>query len=398
MNYERQILNFFLDRFEKRNPNQASYRAIVFDMRKKYPGYGENLSDTQTALEAAVEHLQSWGFVECTKDVQGYYRKVTLVEPAIPQIYRYLRRTPKTDTVKMHRAKLVEAATGTKGVVNRFCMAMLSNIDEGKPIGYGLSKDMNLLEDILLVLEKLEALNTETYIRNFSELVFHDSKRLQGILSPLTNILVDFGDCSGQKETVLAEYNLINNPGYVYIKGDWLITCNGRELDVRSFEGGVAISSEALDGIEQIIVPGGMVISVENLTTYHDTRENKGAVLYLGGFMNTVRANFLKHLYECEPDAQYFHRGDLDPYGFLILENLKKRTGIPFLPLEMDLETLKLCHRAGHYRPLDDADRKALALNDLAEYQPVLQYMVDHNCKIEQECFEAMRLEQSCFV
>lgn len=398
MNYERQILSYFMDRYEKRDLNQVRYRAITFDVRKKYPGYGDNLSDMQTALETAVEHLQSWGFVECTKDVQGYYRKVTLVESMIPQIYRYLRRTPKTDTVKIQRTKLAEAETRTKGVANRFCMAMLSNIEEGKSIGYGLSRDLTLLEDILLVLEKLEGLNTETYIRNFSELVFHDSKRLQAILSPLTNILVDFGDCSGQKETVLAEYNLINNPGYVYIKGDWLITCNGRELDVRSFEGGIAVSSEALDGIEQMKVPGGKVVSVENLTTFHDTRENQGAILYLGGFMNTVRANFLKHLYACEPNAQYFHKGDLDPYGFLILENLKEKTGIPFLPMEMDLETLKLCHRSGHYRPLDDTDKKALASNKLSGYQPVLQYMVEHNCKIEQECFEAMRIEQSCFV
>lgn len=398
MNYEQQILSYFVDRYEKRDPNQVSYRAIAFDMRKKYPEYGENLSDTQIALETAVEQLQSWGFVECTKDVQGYYRRITLVESAISQIYRYLRRTPKTDTVKMQRAKLAGAASRTMGVANRFSTAMLSNIDERKSIGYGLSKDMNLLEDILLVLEKLEGLNTETYIRNFSELVFHDSKRLQAILSPLTNILVDFGDCSGQRETVLAEYNLINNPGYVYIKGDWLITCNGRELDVHSFVGGIAISSEALEGIEQISVPGGRVISVENLTTYHDTKENQGAVLYLGGFLNTVRANFLKHMYACEPKAQYFHKGDLDPYGFLILENLKEKTGIPFLPMEMDLETLRLCHRSGHYRPLDDADRKALASNKLSGYQPVLKYMAEHNCKIEQECFEAMRIEKSCFV
>ena len=82
-----------------------------------------------------------------------------------------------------------------------------------------------------------------------------------------------------------------------------------------------------------------------------------------------------------------------DPYGFLILENLKDKTGIPFKPLEMDLDTLRRCHCAGHFRPLDEADRKAISSPALVEYQPILQYMIQHNCKIEQECFEAMKLE-----
>ena len=160
------------------------------------------------------------------------------------------------------------------------------------------------------------------------------------------------------------------------------------------FRGGIAISSDSLDEIEHISVSGGMIISVENLTTYHDTKGSQGAILYLGGFMNTVRMNFLKRLYDCEPDADYYHKGDLDPYGFLILENLKNKTGIPFKPMDMDLDTLQRCHRAGHFRPLDDADKKAISVPALAEYQLVLQYMVQNNCKIEQECFEAMKLEQ----
>lgn len=164
------------------------------------------------------------------------------------------------------------------------------------------------------------------------------------------------------------------------------------------FRGGIAISSDALDDIEHIAVPSGTIISVENLTTYHDTQETQGAIIYLGGFLNTVRTNFLKKLYTFEPHARYFHRGDLDPYGFLILENLKQKTGVPFKPIEMDLDTLRLCHQAGYFKPLDEADKKAIHSPALIEYQPILQYMNEHNCKVEQECFEAMRLERSIYV
>lgn len=265
------------------------------------------------------------------------------------------------------------------------------NLILNRKISIGIN---NGLMAVFYMVVNIEKLNKETYIRNFSEMVFHDSKRLQSISNPISRILMDYGDGIGEKETILAQNNLISNPGYVYIKGDWQIWCQERHISVNMFRGGIAVSSDALDAIDRIAVPGGTIISVENLTTYHDTKESQGAIIYLGGFMNTVRTNLLKKLYVFEPDARYFHKGDLDPYGFLILENLKKKTGIPFEPLEMDLDTLRQCHRAGHFRPLDEADKKAIISPALAEYQPILQYMIQHNCKIEQECFEAMKLEQ----
>lgn len=392
--YEEQILSWMIDSYEKRDPEKENSRKISIDIAKKLPDYQKTLSEAQRQIEGAILHLQSWGFVQCSKNLQGYYTKISLVESAVPQIYQFLRRVPKAELWKLQRKLLTKTAAQSESITGRFCVAMLERIAQRKDIEYGLAKDMKLLEDVLLTLVHIEKLNKETYIRNFSEMVFHDSKRLQSILNPISRILLDYGDGVGQKETVLAQYNLISNPGYVYIKGDWQIWSQGQCILTNMFRGGIAISSDALDGIERIAVPDGVVISVENLTTYHDMKENQGAIIYLGGFLNTVRTNLLKKLYAFEPNVRYFHKGDLDPYGFLILENLKKKTGIPFKPLEMDLDTLSQCHRAGHFRPLDAADRKAIASPALIEYQPILQYMAQYNCKIEQECFEAMKLEQ----
>ncbi len=394
MGYEEQILSWLIDSHEKKDPGSSNTRKASISVTAKFPAYKEPLSDTYNDIEAAVQHLLSWGFVECSQNQQGYYTKVVLLESALQKIYQYLHRTPKAELWEMQKNLLGKNVAQAESITGRFCAAMLKRIAQRKDLEYGLAKDMKLLEDVLLALVNIERLNKETYIRNFSEMVFHDSKRLQNILNPVTKILFDYGDSVCQKETVLAQYNLVSNPGYVYIKGDWQIWCQGRCVSTNMFRGGIAISSDALDEIERIAVPGGIIISVENLTTYYDTKERQGAIIYLGGFMNTVRANLLKKLYMFEPDAEYFHKGDLDPYGFLILEDLKKKTGIPFRPMEMDLGTLCQCHRAGHFRPLDEADRKAITSSALTEYQPILQYMIQHNCKIEQECFEAMKLEQ----
>lgn len=394
MGYEEQILSWLIDSYEKKDPENSNTRKASISINAKYPEYKEPLSDTHNDIETAIQHLLSWGYVQCRKNQQGYFTKIELLESALPKIYRFLHRVPKTELWETQKNLLGKYIAQPETIAGKFCIAMLDRIDQRKDIEYGLAKDTKLLEDVLWALVNIERLTEETYIRNFSEMVFRDSKRLQNILNPITRILLDYGDGVGQKETVLAQYNLISNPGYVYIKGDWQIQCQGRCISTEMFRGGIAISSDALDEIERITVSGGIIISVENLTTYHDTKESQGAIIYLGGFMNTVRMNLLKKLYACEPNADYFHKGDLDPYGFLILEDLKDKTGIPFKPLDMDLDTLRHCHRAGHFRPLDDADRKAISSPSLVEYQPVLQYMVQHNCKIEQECFEAMKLEQ----
>lgn len=394
MGYEEQILSWLIDSYEKKDPENSNTRKASISINAKYPEYKEPLSDTHNDIETAIQHLLSWGYVQCRKNQQGYFTKIELLESTLPKIYRFLHRVPKTELWETQKNLLGKYIAQPDTVAGKFCIAMLDRIDQRKDIEYGLAKDTKLLEDVLWALVNIERLTEETYIRNFSEMVFRDSKRLQNILNPITRILLDYGDGVGQKETVLAQYNLISNPGYVYIKGDWQIQCQGRCISTEMLRGGIAISSDALDEIERITVSGGIIISVENLTTYHDTKESQGAIIYLGGFMNTVRMNLLKKLYACEPNADYFHKGDLDPYGFLILEDLKDKTGIPFKPLDMDLDTLRHCHRAGHFRPLDDADRKAISSPSLVEYQPVLQYMVQHNCKIEQECFEAMKLEQ----
>ena len=80
-------------------------------------------------------------------------------------------------------------------------------------------------------------------------------------------------------------------------------------------------------------------------------------------------------------------------HGFLILENLKQKTGIPFRPLEMDLATLRACFQAGHYRPLTAEDKKAMQSPLLAPYREILDFMLQHNCKVEQESLAAMDLD-----
>ena len=85
----------------------------------------------------------------------------------------------------------------------------------------------------------------------------------------------------------------------------------------------------------------------------------------------------------------------MDVYGFLILENLKAKTGIPFRPLMMDVATIERFYKAGLYKELTASDVKVIEEKKntkLAAYADVLQFMLDKNCKVEQESIKAVEL------
>jgi hypothetical protein len=229
-------------------------------------------------------------------------------------------------------------------------------------------------------------------VRNFSEAIFHDSKQLKPLLGTVKKILIQYTEGPLNEKNVLEHYNLFENPVYIYLKGGWILHYPDAQIDVSILPGGIALAPEAMAAVCSVSLTAQTVISVENLTTYHDMEEARAAVIYLGGFHNTPRTIFLRKLYDHEPDARYFHQGDLDPYGFLILENLKEKTGIPFEPMKMDMNTLRQCYERGHYRPLNANDLKTMQKPELAEYRDIFDFMKEHNCKVEQECFEAMKL------
>lgn len=84
------------------------------------------------------------------------------------------------------------------------------------------------------------------------------------------------------------------------------------------------------------------------------------------------------------PELKWYHFGDLDPDGLLILEHLKKGTGLRFEAFHMGLEDLKKFQRYG--RELNENDRKkAQTLMDAGLYCKEISYMLQENVKLEQE-------------
>ena len=400
MEYSKDIISRLLDIYERRNgyaKRPEELRSIQFEVSKEYPIYkdrydNEKYRDINTAIEKNV----AAGLIIAEKDQTGRYSKIKLNIARVDECYALLKRTSIPDQCKKVLSVLEKANNAECLLIGRIVSDFCEQIKAYKKLPYDLGYDARRVGEVLQVLEAVTKLTSETYIRNFSTALFKDSKRFQReYRSTIESILFNYTDDVVEKDDILGYYNLYENPTYVLIKGNARICFDESAIELSEMPGGIALSNGSLAGIHKISVKADKVITVENLTTYHDCDEQDAVYIYLGGYHNTSKQKLLELIYENNGDKEYYHEGDLDVYGFLILKNLISKTQIPFKPLLMDVETIERFYRAGLYKTLTARDRKMIDSKmdgQLSAYKDVLEYMLTHDCKIEQESIKAVEL------
>lgn len=400
MEYSKDIISRLLDIYERRNgyaKRPEELRSIQFEVSKEYPIYkdrydNEKYRDINTAIEKNV----AAGLIIAEKDQIGRYSKIKLNIARVDDCYALLKRTSIPDQCKKVLSVLEKANNVECLLIGRIVSDFCEQIKAYKKLPYDLGYDARRVGEVLQVLEAVTKLTSETYIRNFSTALFKDSKRFQReYRSTIESILFNYTDDVVEKDDILGYYNLYENPTYVLIKGNARICFDESAIELSEMPGGIALSNGSLAGIHKISVKADKVITVENLTTYHDCDEQDAVYIYLGGYHNTSKQKLLELIYENNGDKEYYHEGDLDVYGFLILKNLIDKTQIPFKPLFMDLGTIERFYRAGLYKNLSARDRKVITSKkdgQLSAYKDVLEYMLANDCKVEQESIKAVEL------
>lgn len=400
MEYSKDIISRLLDIYERRNgyaKRPEELRSIQFEVSKEYPIYkdrydNEKYRDINTAIEKNV----AAGLIIAEKDQIGRYSKIKLNIARVDDCYALLKRTSIPDQCKKVLSVLEKANNVECLLIGRIVSDFCEQIKAYKKLPYDLGYDARRVGEVLQVLEAVTKLTSETYIRNFSTALFKDSKRFQReYRSTIESILFNYTDDVVEKDDILGYYNLYENPTFVLIKGNARICFAESDIELSEMLGGIALSNGSLEGIRRISVKADKVITVENLTTYHDCDELDAVYIYLGGYHNTSKQKLLELIYENNGDKEYYHEGDLDVYGFLILKNLIDKTQIPFKPLLMDLGTIERFYRAGLYKNLSARDRKVITSKkdgQLSAYKDVLEYMLANDCKVEQESIKAVEL------
>lgn len=211
--------------------------------------------------------------------------------------------------------------------------------------------------------------------------------------SRICKIIEDYGkfeqdlSCFEKKEkeqTILEEYHIFSNPSYIFFKGNVEIYyIDGNFINITQ-NNPIAVSSETLEQIKSIKINSNKIVTVENLTSYNRINDNQTTFIYLSGYHNTAKQNFLKKIAKFNKSILWYHFGDIEPDGYFILKNLIEKTGINFSPLNMNIENLTNFKK--YCKPLEKNDKiKANSLIKNNFYAEVMEFMLKNNCKLEQE-------------
>lgn len=290
-------------------------------------------------------------------------------------------------------AKIFNNYKDCSPTINRLCTEQISRIEKGKEIKIADSTDE--LIRILECIKYIESNTVEIMERELSIQLFSDSKLFEKkYKSQLCSLLAEYGsydaiiidevDKKIQYEMLLSSNGIVQNPTYIYFKGDGIMTFLDDTKVELSHNHPIAIISKDVHNIKQLTINAEYIITVENLTSYNRIYNPDSFVLYLSGYNNKAKSIFLQKLSNFNVGKRWYHFGDIDPDGFCILNNLRKNTGIYFIPYKMDLERIK--KYSEYTKPLERNDIiKANNLLKYDEFENVIRYMLEHNCKLEQE-------------
>lgn len=391
---ELKVLNELLDLYEKsktflgENKNHQTFKVSVSKLFPKYDDDSE--FELYKEINQNLDLLQKKGFITTKAEKSGKIHSVSLEENAIEQVYEYINRKSKADINKQLTElwdKYKDLQEESFSPLLEYIKEQQSRISTNKAVQFFYESFVDY-EDLLNAVKAVLSNQNEIFIRELSVKLFNNSKRLETIENTIRSLLYKYGEYD-DKETVLEEHNIIKTPTYVMVKGKGILHC-GETIDLSKIKGDIGLSTQTLKTLLSVELKGANVITIENLTTFHKYHSDNELVIYLGGFHNSIKRDFIKLVAECNSNAVFKHFGDIDAGGFYILEHLKRKTKINFIPYNMDIKTLE--DNKEHWIKLTENDKNKLSF--IAEnecYSEIIDFMIKNECKLEQEAIALVK-------
>ena len=404
------ILNTLLDKYERSATFRGENKVVQrFQLKpgELFPRYQDDAEyEFFVSLNGDLEALKELGFAELEKS-RGRVGKVILNTQSAAEIYHAVGRKPKKDLLtelasfhdeqRKRLADLSEREDAWQDIIDAldaYLDEQQTRMKDGK-IPEHFDRNLENYRDLWKCLLCLVTMDEEIFIRDLSVRLYQDSKRLEQLKGKISAILYKYGRFS-EKEKVLEECGVIRNPSYVMIKGPAIIFFEDQQIDIGKLHGDLAFSSRTLSDVLNVQVYGCRLVTIENLTSFHRFEPKGDSVaVYLGGYHNKNRRELLKQIYKNNTDIAYFHFGDIDAGGFYIYEHLRKRTEIPFQLWKMDTDTLKEYIKFARKLTSNDIRRlkrirgeylsRDIQNPDSAKILETLDYMIEHEIKLEQE-------------
>ncbi len=391
--YKKAIIDSLLKKYNNRYAkNISTNRRIILKPVEVYRSYTKNNADMleKQSIHEAISELSCMEFI--TTDKMKYsddIEKIYLCEEKLEAIYAYLQEEyhviPQS-TVSRQIQETIKKYICTGEMVQKYCESILVQIEDPR-----FSIAFERIEANLKMLHFLEKNEENLYVREASMLVYGDSKWFEN--NNYDEICTFLRNASGmprveseRNDAILGFFYVTPAEQDIFIKGDWKIEWEQYVLETAKLQGGIAIASKDIPGIQRITVNASSVMTVENKTSYQRMNGCGYAMMYLGGFANRHQIEFLKKVIQDNPDVSYQHFGDIDIGGFLIHKHLCRETSKDFMLYCMGIQQLNDRRFENCLKDLTDHDMSRLeTLMGDALYSEVLGYMKKQNVKLEQE-------------
>lgn len=287
-------------------------------------------------------------------------------------------------------SKIYEETT-VHQIVKAFCKTQIERLESGKNAEYQQEEAKDIIALLTFILQnKNEILERELSISVLSNSKTWESKYKTKIIRILKksgyfDSLIE--NCADEKElnmVILEECNIYANPSYVHFKGNGTIQFeNGKSIKIYS-DIPIALSSASINDIISFEITDSKVMTVENLTSFNRIKDTDSFFIFLSGYHNSAKQSFLKKIHNQNSKKEYYHFGDIDPDGFYILESLRNKTDIAFKPYKMGIADLE--KYSAFSKVLEENDiKKAKTLVAKGCYTEIMEYMLSHDRKLEQE-------------
>ncbi|MBQ8162262.1 MAG: DUF2399 domain-containing protein [Clostridia bacterium] len=393
---QEEVLTRLLDKWERTKECRSSLpparviRLLPQDVMKNYHDDGLDPDDVKL-FHQHLEDLREAGYVTLLWEKGSAYhsvlRSIDLNPSALDRVYQALGRENLAARTQ-REIDCRKALLGKSPITDRFLLQQIDLLSDFRNPQYTKEENEVLVPLLLFILEN----RTEMMERELSMHLFGNSKTFESWKSRACRILRTFGDDDlpedmspkDEQDLLLSEHLIYSNPSYVYLKGHCRLVFEGEEAVTLTGDTPFAFSSQALSRLKGIEILDSTLMTVENLTSYHRMQLTDTTFVYLGGYHNSAKSAFLRRIAQDHPRLRFFHFGDLDPDGFMILEHLKRKTGVDFLPWHMDAEDL--VRYQPYEKELEEQDRKKLrTLLEEGKYIEPLTWMLEHGRKLEQE-------------
>lgn len=390
--YKKEILDGLLKKYNSRYAkNITTNRRIILKPSEVYKDYDKNNADIleKQRIYDVVKILKDKDFIDVkylkfSDDIKQIY----LVEENLDDLYKYLKDeygvVPQS-TISKQVHEIIEKYICVGGIVEKYCEDILVQIEDPR-----CTLNPTRIEANLKMLSFLEQNRENLYVREVSMLVYGDSKWFENnnyeeictFVRTATGRIREDGE---RNDAILKLFDVTPIDQEVFIKGNWTIEWEQYVLDISKFKGGIAISSSDVQCIKNISVNSKGVMTIENKTSFQRLKNEDFAMMYLGGFANRHQIEFLKKVILDNPNVRYYHFGDIDVGGFLIHKHLCRETAKEFELYCMGIEQLSDTRFSHCLRELTDNDKSRLVTLMEEPYCDVLEYMQEHNVKLEQE-------------